>query len=295
MLTEGIYTALITPFTKDNIIDYKAYTTLVEHQIQNGIMGLVPCGTTGEASTLSTVEYESIVEITCHLVKKRIPVIVGIGSNNTEYSILLTKIANTHPVDALLLVMPYYNKPSQEGIIAHVIAIAKQTDLPIILYNVPSRTGINLDITTIRELQKILSKQIIGIKEATQDIIRFSQLRMFCGDDFLIFSGDDASTYPALTVGANGAISVSSHILPKQMVELFSCWKKGDTQKAQEIHYALLEMNETLFIETNPMPVKRALYKMNYIDEIVRLPLVPLHQSQHNTIDTLLKKYSLIP
>lgn len=282
MLARGIYTALVSPFTKDNTLDIEAFHRLLTIQHKAGISGVVIGGTTGESVTLTQSE---LLLLLTESSSYPLPVIAGIGCANTAHSVMLAQQCSMPHVNALLVVMPYYNKPTQEGIIQHVEAIIKVTDTPLILYNVPHRTAVSIAPETVARLQESFPKQIIGIKEATQDITLFTRLRSLCGNEFLLFTGDDATIYPSLTVGADGAISVLSTILPKTCMELFHLTCSHDYTRALEIHTALQECSRLLFIESNPIPIKYALSYLGIIEGYLRLPLTPLSSQYRKALE----------
>jgi len=249
----GAIVAIVTPF-REGKVDEKAYRNLINFVIQGGVSGIVPCGTTGESATLSHKEHEHVIDITVDEVGKRVPVIAGTGSNSTTEAIRLTKHAKDAGADAALLITPYYNKPTQKGLYEHYKAVAKACDIPQILYNVPGRTGVNMSTETVVELSKI--DNIVGIKEASGDLVKCSQIVRDTTDDFCVLSGEDALNYPILCVGGVGAISVTANILPDKLSAMCNAWDAGDIKKAQKLHLELLDINQTLFIETNPIPVK---------------------------------------
>ena len=283
MITQGIYTALVTPFTKMNTLDIEAFHRLITIQQQAGISGIVIGGTTGESVTLAESELELLLQ---ESTSYKLPIIAGIGCADTAYSVILAKQCSLPNVNALLVFMPYYNKPTQEGMIEHIKAIVNVTDKPLILYNVPHRTGVSIAPETVAKLQELFPQQIIGIKEATQNMLLFTRLRSLCGSSFLIFTGDDATLYPSLTVGSDGGISVISNILPRTCMELFQSCATKDYAKAQEIHNSLQEYIELLFIESNPIPIKYALSFLGLIEEYLRLPLTPLSLEYRSALES---------
>ena len=270
----GAFTALVTPF-KDGRIDEERYRALIEWQIQEGINGLVPCGTTGESATLSHEEHEAVIRICIEQAKGRVPVIAGAGSNNTKEALRLARFAKEAGADAILLITPYYNKPTQEGLFEHFKAITDQVALPTIAYNVPSRTGVNILPATIARMYKELPN-IIGIKEATANLCQISDMLELCDKDFILLSGDDFTVLPTLAVGGKGVISVGSNFAPRQFAQLCAAYFAGDTAKAMQIHYDLAPLCRACFLETNPVPVKTALALIGKIGPEVRLPMVPL-------------------
>ncbi|HQA04520.1 MAG TPA: 4-hydroxy-tetrahydrodipicolinate synthase [Thermodesulfovibrio thiophilus] len=288
---KGSMVAIVTPF-KNGKIDEKAFEHLIEWHIKEGTHGIVPCGTTGEASTLDYEEHYKVIEIAVKVVNKRIPVIVGTGSNSTEEAIMITKKAEQLGADAALIVTPYYNKPTQEGLYRHFKTIASSTGLPIILYNVPGRTSVNLLPSTVARLAEI--PQIMGIKEATGDMKQVSEIIRLCGDKITVLSGDDFTNLTLLALGGKGAISVTANICPGDMAELFNAWERGDIAKARELHYKLEPINKVMFIETNPIPVKTALSMIGKIAEEFRLPLCEMSQSNKEKLAEVLRNAGLI-
>ena len=292
MQFSGAFTALVTPF-KNGKVDEEAYRAHIEWQIEEGIDGLVPCGTTGESPTLSHAEHEQVVRICVDQVKGRVPVLAGAGSNNTIEAIDLTRCAKNAKADGALLITPYYNKPTQAGLIEHFKAIAKEVPMPIIVYNVPGRTAVNLLPQTVAALRK-QAPEVVGIKEATGNLCQVSDLIEYCGKDFTILSGDDFTVLPTLAVGGHGVISVSSNVAPGLMRKLCKAWRKGDTEKAKRLHYKLAPINRAMFLETNPIPLKAALGLMGRISPEIRLPLVGLAADNQAKLADVLRKAGLI-
>ncbi len=276
-MLHGVITALVTPF-KNGEVDEVAYRELIEWQIQEGVHGLLPCGTTGESATLSHDEHEKVITICIDQVNKRVPVLAGAGSNNTHEAISLTKFAKEAGADATLHITPYYNKPSQEGLFRHYKAIQDEVDIPIIVYNVPGRTGVNVLPATIARLYKELPN-VIGIKEAAANIIQMSDMMEYCDKDFYMLSGDDFLFLPALSMGARGVISVTANVAPRLMSELYGAYQTGDMEHAKELHFKLQELHRTLFIDVNPTPTKAALHLMGKIEPEIRLPLCELSEN----------------
>lgn len=288
---KGSMVAIVTPFKKGKI-DEKAFEKLIEWHIKEGTHGIVPCGTTGEASTLDYEEHYKVIEITVKVVNKRIPVIAGTGSNSTDEAIMITKKAEKLGADAALLVTPYYNKPTQEGLYRHYKEIADKTGIPLILYNVPGRTSVNILPQTVARLAE--HPRIVGIKEATGDMKQVSELIRLCGDKITVLSGDDFTNLTLLALGGKGAISVTANICPKDMAELFNVWEKGDIEHARKLHYKLEPLNKAMFIETNPIPVKTALAMMGKIKEEFRLPLCEMSQTNKEKLAEVLRSAGLI-
>ena len=289
MLTQGIYTALVTPFTHDDEVDIEAFHRLLVSQQQSGITGIVIGGTTGESITLTDSELKLLLQ---EASSYSIPIIAGIGCACTAHSVKLARSLSLPSISAFLVVMPYYNKPTQEGIFRHIESIVRVTDTPLILYNVPHRTGVSILPQTVVKLRETFPHHIIGIKEATQDMLMFTRLRSLCGNDFLIFTGDDATLYPSLTVGSNGAISVISNIIPRVCMELFNAFQKEDYAIALHIHNSLQNYIRCLFIETNPIPIKYALSYLGIIKEYLRLPLTPLSLEYRGELEQCILTWS---
>jgi 4-hydroxy-tetrahydrodipicolinate synthase len=287
----GSIVAIVTPF-KNKQIDYTALEKLIEFHIKNGTKGIVPCGTTGEAATLTYEEHDAVIRFCIQTAKKRIPVIAGTGSNSTQEAIEMTLSAQKMGADGALLLSPYYNKPSQKGIYEHYKAITEQVTIPLILYNVPGRTASNISAETTVALSAL--KNIIGTKEASGNLVQVSQIIRDAKPGFLVLSGEDALTYPMMALGAQGAISVTANIAPAKMALQIESFQKGDTKKALQLHFELLDLHDVVFVETNPIPVKEALALMGFIAPEFRLPLVPLADSNRERLKMVLKKYQLI-
>ncbi len=270
----GAFTALVTPF-RNGAVDEERYRELIEWQIEQGINGLVPCGTTGESATLSHEEHREVIRICVEQANKRVPVLAGAGSNNTREAVDLTRYAKEAGADGALLITPYYNKPTQEGLYQHFKTIAANVDMPFILYNVPSRTGTNMLPGTLARLKKDVP-QIKGVKEATGNMTQVSDIIEQCGDDFQVLSGDDFTVLPLLALGGCGVISVVSNIIPAHMATLCSAFASGDITTARREHLSMQALCRAMFIETNPIPVKIALSMMGKMGDELRLPLVPL-------------------
>jgi len=271
MTFEGVFTALVTPF-RDDALDEKALRDLVERQIAGGIDGLVPCGTTGESVTLRGDEHARVVRIVAEQAKGRVPVVAGAGSSATAKTIELSQTVREAGADGLLLVCPAYNKPTQEGLEAHFRAVAKEVPLPTILYNIPGRTSVDLQVDTLERLSDV--KAIVAIKEATGDVGRSQQIAARCGDRFSILSGDDALTLGLLAVGGRGLISVTANLLPERVGDVVRRFRSGDVQGAQKAQLSLLGVYEAMFFETNPGPIKFAVARAGHIAPEIRLPLV---------------------
>ena len=287
----GAIVAIVTPF-KDGNIDEKAFRDLINFQIKGGVSGIVPCGTTGESATLTHEEHERVIDICVEEVAGRVPVIAGTGSNSTAEAIRLTKHAKQAGADAALLITPYYNKPTQKRLYDHYSAVAAACDIPQVLYNVPGRTGVNMSTETVVALSKI--DVIVGVKEASGDLVKCSYIARDTRDDFCLLSGEDALNLPILCVGGCGAISVTANILPDKLSGLMKAWEGGDIEKAREIHSELLEINNMLFVETNPIPVKTALAMMGMVREEFKLPLCCMSDGNRKKLEDTLKKYGCV-
>ncbi len=293
-MSTGCYTALVTPFTKNGAVDEARLKDLVEAQIAGGVDGLVPCGTTGESPTLNHEEHNHVIELVVKFAAKRCKVIAGTGSNSTDEAISLTQHAATAGADATLQVAPYYNKPTQAGLYAHFRAIAEQGGLPSIIYNIPGRTGVDVSNETLAKLRRDLPDKIVGLKEATGNVDRVSQIRAMVDREFSILSGDDALTLPMMSVGAVGVISVASNVMPREVADLTHAALKGDYERAGRIHAKLYPLFKDLFIETNPIPVKAALALMGQIEESYRLPLLRMSDANKEQLRHTLTAAGLI-
>lgn len=288
----GSIVAIVTPF-KNGKVDEKKLRDLIEFQIKNKTSGIVPCGTTGESATLSFEEHKRVIEITVEQVRKRVMVIAGTGSNSTEEAIMLTRHAQKAGADASLQVSPYYNRPTQKGLYEHFKAIANSVDIPIILYNIASRTGVNIEPETIARLAQDC-KNIRGVKEASGNLDQMSRIVSLCGEDFDLISGDDNLTLPILAIGGKGVISVVANILPREVAELVAAFEKNEIKKAQVLHYKLLPLVKAMFIETNPIPVKTAMGLMGLCEPDLRLPLTSMQAENLEKLKKVLKEYQLI-
>jgi 4-hydroxy-tetrahydrodipicolinate synthase len=288
---EGVSTALVTPF-RNGEIDEPALRELVEFQIATGIDGLVPCGSTGESATMSHAEHQRVVEIVVGTARGRVPVVPGTGSNNTREAIELTRHAKEAGADGALLISPYYNKPTQDGIVAHYAEIARETDFPLLVYNIPGRTASNMLPATVARLADI--EQVVGVKEASGDLVQISEVVARCPDDFSVLSGDDALTLPILAVGGHGVISTSANVAPAEMIEMVNAFQAGDLPRARAIHLRLLPLFGVLFCETNPIPVKAAVAEMGRIGDEIRLPLTEITQPNRERLKVVLKELGLL-
>ena len=287
---KGSFVALVTPFKEDYSLDLEAYGRLIDWQIAEGTHGIVPCGCTGEAATLSHDEQLSVIKYAVERVAGRVPVIAGTGSNNTKEAIHLTKHAKDVGADGALLITPYYNKPTHEGLLAHYGAIAKAVELPLMIYNVPGRTGTNIAPETTAALSKI--EGVVSTKEAAGSVDQVSAIRMLC--DINILSGDDSLTLPMMAVGASGVVSVAANVAPKLVSELCVAAGQGDYDGARKVHYQLMPLFKALFLESNPLPVKATLEKMGKIQNVLRLPLTPMRAEMFEKLAPVLKDLSLI-
>ena len=288
----GTITALVTPF-KNGQIDEEAYRAHIEWQIEQGVHGLVPCGTTGESATMSHAEHESAIRICIEQVHGRVPVIAGAGSNNTTEAISLARFAKNAGADAALLISPYYNKPTQEGIFRHFKAVNDEVAIPMIVYNVPGRTGCNVLPATMARMAREL-EHVIGCKEATANLVQVSNIIEQCPDNFSLLSGDDFTVLPTYAVGGKGVISVTSNVLPRMMSDLCRACEAGDYAEARRLHYALEPMNRAMFLESNPIPCKTALNLMGHMSNELRLPLCEPSEKTLETLKSVLKDYELI-
>ena len=269
----GAFTALITPF-KNGEVDIEALEGLVEFQIRQGINGLVPCGTTGETPALSESEDRLVVETVVRVAEGRVPVVAGTGSNSTDMAIKYTKMAEKAGADGSLQVAPYYNKPTQEGLFRHFAAIAENTSLPLILYNIPGRTSVTISPETMARLAEI--PNIVGVKNSTLSMNMISDVKHLCGEDFDVLSGDDPMTLPLMALGGTGVISVASNVAPAAVSDMVEALNSGDWYRGNELHYELLPLFRALFLETNPIPVKAAASLLGLCSDEMRLPLVPM-------------------
>jgi len=287
----GSMAALITPF-RDARIDAEALERLVEFQIANGTAALVPCGSTGESATLGHNEHAEIVRLTVKFAKGRIPIIAGTGSNSTQEAISLTQAAQEAGADAALLISPYYNKPTQEGIYQHYKAVAEATRLPLIIYNIPGRTASKIEASTIARLAEI--ERIVGIKEATGSLDEAQEVIRLCGDRIELYCGDDSLTLPVMAVGGVGVISVIANLLPKHNAELLAACNSGDWVRARRLHYELLPLLRALFQETNPIGIKAALSMLGYCRDELRLPLLPMTDAPRAKLRAVMQQMGLL-
>ena len=287
----GALTAIVTPF-RDGRVDENALKGLIRFGIDNGISGFVPCGSTGESPTLSHEEHNRVVEITVKEVAGQVKVIAGTGSNSTEEAISLTRHAKTVGADGALLVSPYYNKPTQEGLYQHFKTIAEAVDIPIVLYNIQGRTGVNIENSTVQKLS--LVPNIVGVKEASGSILQMSEVIRLCGPNFDVLSGDDQMTFPLMALGGKGVISVVTNIVPDKMSAMVAAMLNGDIEKARSMHFEVYELCQAMFFETNPIPIKAALALMGKIAPEYRLPLCPLSDDNMAKLKAVLGKYGIL-
>ena len=290
---KGAITAIVTPFAENSEIDEPSLRKLVDFQIRNNIDGIVPCGTTGESPTLEHDEHQKAIEIVIDAAKSKVPVIAGTGSNSLKEAIQMTKKAADAGADASLQVCPYYNKPTQEGLYRHFSEIAKAVDIPIIIYNIQGRTGVNMETSTLARLAKEHSN-IVGVKEASGNIAQMMDVIMELPKNFAVLSGDDNMTLPLMALGGKGVISVASNIIPKEMHELVGCALNGQFEKAREIHYKLLPLFKGIFLETNPIPIKAALAMKGMIIESYRLPMCGMKSENKEKLRQILKNLKII-
>ncbi|MBS1106256.1 MAG: dihydrodipicolinate synthase [Deltaproteobacteria bacterium] len=287
----GVLTALVTPF-RDGAVDERALTELVELQIAAGVDGVVPCGSTGEAATLSHAEHQRVVEVVVAAARGRVHVLAGTGSNNTVEAIQLTQHAKDAGADGALLISPYYNRPTQDGIVAHYAEIARRTSFPLVVYNIPGRTGSNILPSTIARLAEV--DQIVGVKESCGDMNQISHVIASVPDSFAVLAGDDWATLPMLVLGGKGVISTIGNVAPGEVVDLVRAFRAGDIERARSVHYRLLPLVDALFCESNPIPVKAALAMRGLIHEELRLPLLPISNGNRERLQAVLKELGLL-
>jgi 4-hydroxy-tetrahydrodipicolinate synthase len=289
---KGSIVAIVTPF-KNGKVDEGKLRELVDFQIKNGASGIVPCGSTGESATLTFEEHEQVIEIVIKQAKKRVPVIAGTGSNSTQEAIMLTQAAAKSGADASLQVSPYYNRPTQKGLYTHFKAIADSTGIPIILYNIAARTGVNIEPETIAKLASDC-KNIIAVKEASGNLDQMSRIKQLCPKNFGLISGDDSLTLPILAIGGRGVISVVANIAPMDVAMMVDEFEKGNIEKARQIHYKLLPLIRAMFIETNPIPVKTAMGLLGICAPDLRLPMCEMAPENIEKLKKALKEYGLL-
>jgi 4-hydroxy-tetrahydrodipicolinate synthase len=287
----GALSAIVTPF-RDGEVDERALRDHIEWQIQSGVDGIVPCGSTGESATLTHSEHDRVIKITIEQTRRRVPVVAGTGSNSTAEAIRLTTAAREMGADGALMLSPYYNKPTQEGIFRHYKMIAAAVDLPIIVYNIPGRTASNIAPETFARLCEI--RNIVGIKEASGSMDQISDIRRLCGDRLTILSGDDGLTVPIMALGGKGVIATTSNVMPREMHDLAAAGLAGDFARAREIHYKMMPVMRALFIETNPIPLKQALAFMGRCANELRMPLCPMSAPAADRLKAAMKELKLI-
>lgn len=287
----GSLVAIVTPF-RNGKVDERALADLIEHQIASGTDGIVPCGTTGESATLTHAEHDRVIALTVEVVRRRVPVIAGTGSNSTDEAIRLTKHAKQVGADGALMITPYYNKPTQEGLYRHYKAVAEAVDLPIVLYNIPGRTGVNMLPQTVARL--VGCRNIVAIKEGSGSVQQASDVIQLCGDRMVVLAGDDALTLPMMALGGQGVITVTANLTPVDMAAMVDAAKDNRWEEARRIHYKLSPLFAALFYETNPIPVKEALGMMGKIGPELRLPLCPMLPDTRERLTRVLKDMGLL-
>jgi len=288
---EGVLTALVTPF-RDGGVDERALEQLVEQQVAAGVNGLVPCGSTGEAATLSHAEHRRVIEVVVAAARGRVRVLAGTGSNSTQEAVALTRHAKEAGADGALLISPYYVKPTPEGIVQHFTTIARETSFPLVVYNIPGRTASNILPQTMARLAEL--EQVVGVKESSGDLHQVAQLLALAPEGFRLLSGDDWATLPILAMGGAGVISVASNLVPGDVVELLRAFHAGDLPRARDVYYRLLPLYNALFCETNPIPVKTALALRGAVLEELRLPLTPMSEPNRERLQLAMKEYGLL-
>ncbi len=287
----GSLVAIVTPF-KNGKLDERALGDLIEWQISSGTHGIVPCGTTGESATLTHAEHDRVVAFTVEVVRRRVPVVAGTGSNSTDEAIALTKHAKAAGVDGGLLITPYYNKPTQEGLYLHYKAVAEAVDLPLVVYNIPGRTGVNMLPSTIARLT--VCPTVVAVKEGSGNVQQASEIIQLCGERLTVLAGDDALTLPMMAVGGKGVITVTANLLPSKMAQLVNAFRAGRVDEARAMHYQLYPLFTALFYETNPIPVKEALHMMGKIDCELRLPLCRMGSENRDKLLQVMKVAGLV-
>lgn len=288
---KGYFCAIITPFSGEKV-DEMAFQSLVEWQISEGINGLVPCGTTGESPTLTGKEHRRVVELCIEAAAGRVPVIAGAGSNSTEVAIEQTRHAKDAGADAALVVTPYYNKPTQNGLYNHFKAINDAVNIPVIIYNIPPRSVVDMSVATMKKLAKL--PNIVGVKDATQDLARVSQTRVAIGSEFCQMSGEDATALALLAHGGHGCISVTANVAPRACMEFFEAWDRGDSVEALAVQDRLMPLHDALFSETSPAPVKHAASLLGLCESDTRLPLAPLTQPNKNLVAEAMRSAGIL-
>lgn len=290
---KGSISPIVTPFDANNQVDLQAMSSLIEWHMASGSHGISVTGTTGEPSSLTIQERELVMENAIKTVNKRVPVVPGTGSTNHEEALHLTKTAQEMGADAALVIVPYYNRPNQQALYNHFKIIADSVDIPIILYNIPGRTAVNLEVKTLARLAEDC-KNIIGVKESNKDFEHVNRVLHSCGRDFNLYSGIELLCYPMLAIGGAGHVAATANVAPKEVAELYDSWAAGDVERAQELHYYLMTLNDVLFKDTNPVPLKTALGMMGRINPAVRLPLGPPSEALRQELQETLVQYGII-
>jgi 4-hydroxy-tetrahydrodipicolinate synthase len=284
---EGTFTALVTPFKSDGSVDFDALSAFLEWQIESGIDGVIPCGTTGESATLTSDEHVAIVRHVVDVVGGRVPVVAGTGSNSTREAVALTQHARDAGADGALMISPYYNRPTQDGIFHHYRTVGEEVGLPMVVYNVPGRTGSRVEPETLARLSRLSA--VAGTKDAGADLGKTSETIAAAAPGFSLLSGDDALTLPMLALGAKGVVSTTSNVAPAEMAQITRAYRSGDLEGARKAHYALLDVMKVLFVESNPIPVKTALHLLGRIpDATLRLPLTPMQKENRDRLEAAL-------
>jgi 4-hydroxy-tetrahydrodipicolinate synthase len=287
----GSMVALVTPF-KDGKVDWRSLEGLIDFHLQNGTHGIVPCGTTGESATLSHQEHDEVIRAVIKSVNKRIPVIAGTGSNSTDEAVRLTREAEKSGADGALMISPYYNRPTQEGIFQHYKKVASEVGIPIIIYNIPGRTGSKIEPETLARLAEV--KNIAGVKEATGSVDQAIDVIRLCGDRFAVYSGEDSLVFSLMALGGKGVISTVANVAPKQTAQLTEACLKGNWEKGRELQFQLVPLIRSLFIETNPIPVKTALSLMGKCAADLRLPLTPMAEGNLKKLRSAMSDFGLL-
>ncbi len=289
MRVEGTFTAIVTPFGSDGSLDLDALTGLLEQQVEAGVEGVVPCGSTGESATLSHAEHGRVIRHVVEVIRGRVVVLAGTGSNSTREAVELTREARSAGADGALLISPYYNKPTQDGIFHHYRTVAEEASLPVVVYNIPSRTASRIEPETVARLSRV--PEIVGIKESGGDLALSARTLALVEPDFTMVSGDDALTLPLLAIGAHGVISTTANVVPREMGEITRAFRRGETEAARKAYFRLLPLMEALFLETNPIPVKTALAILGRIpDPALRLPLTPMQKENRDRLSAALEE-----